>query len=34
MAHSGLHRAQSFHPDLVRQKVIQFWNEVAGVTST
>jgi glycosyltransferase involved in cell wall biosynthesis len=34
MAQSGLHRAQSFHPDLVRQKVTQFWNEVAGVTST
>ncbi len=33
MAHDGLHRAQSFHPDLVRQKVIQFWKEVANVTS-
>jgi glycosyltransferase involved in cell wall biosynthesis len=33
MAHDGLRQAQRFHPDLVRQKVIQFWKEIANVTS-
>jgi glycosyltransferase involved in cell wall biosynthesis len=32
MAEDGLRRAQSFHPDLVRQKVTQFWEEMADVT--
>jgi glycosyltransferase involved in cell wall biosynthesis len=32
MAHQGLRRAQSFHPDLVQQKVGQFWKEIANVT--
>jgi glycosyltransferase involved in cell wall biosynthesis len=33
MAQQGLHRAQSFHPDLVQQKVAQFWKEIADITS-
>jgi glycosyltransferase involved in cell wall biosynthesis len=32
MAHQGLRRAQSFHPDLVQEKVGQFWKEIANVT--
>jgi len=34
MANEGLRQAQRFHPDLVRQKVTQFWKEIANVTST
>jgi glycosyltransferase involved in cell wall biosynthesis len=33
MADEGLRQAQKFHPDLVRQKVTQFWKEIADVTS-
>jgi glycosyltransferase involved in cell wall biosynthesis len=33
MAQRGLRQAQSFHPDLVQQKVTQFWKETAGVNS-
>ena len=33
MAHEGLRQAQRFHPDLVGQKVTQFWKEIANVTS-
>jgi glycosyltransferase involved in cell wall biosynthesis len=32
MAQAGLRQAQTFHPDLVRRKVIQFWKEIANVT--
>jgi hypothetical protein len=32
MAHRGLRQAQSFHPDLVQQKVAEFWKEIANVT--
>ena len=33
MAREGLRQAQSFHPELVGQKVIQFWKEIAKVTA-
>jgi glycosyltransferase involved in cell wall biosynthesis len=33
MAQEGFRQAQKFHPDLVRQKVTEFWEEIAGVTS-
>jgi glycosyltransferase involved in cell wall biosynthesis len=32
MAEEGLAQAQRFHPDLVQQKVTQFWKEIADVT--
>lgn len=33
MAEAGLRQAYIFHPDLVGQKVVQFWKEIAGVTT-
>jgi glycosyltransferase involved in cell wall biosynthesis len=33
MAHQGLSRAQTYHPDRVQEKVIQLWKELASVTS-
>lgn len=32
MSKMGLLRAQRFHPDLVGQKVIKFWKEIADIT--
>lgn len=32
MARDGFRQAQRFHPDSVRQKVVQFWKEIADVT--
>jgi glycosyltransferase involved in cell wall biosynthesis len=33
MVQAGLRQAHSFHPDLVGDKVIQFWKEIADVTT-
>ncbi len=34
MSRKGLQRSLAYHPDLVKQQVISFWEEVAGISGT